>query len=615
MRYRIGFILAGAGILLASILLDPRALAASAGIHSWFFSEPLFADLRVAFGSIGLILPALPWFFDFLRRTPRGIRAAGPEIAFDATGTPGRARRLTRPIDLLLVSGLIAGAAAVCVRNDPVTTDTKYFLGEAIDIAAQGGPGGLLARCFRGTWAEDNRHPLYLGMLAPFAEPSNRFLESARLVSMSGAILTLLVCLRACRRRGGETAAICGGVLLVTNGAFLEQAVTVGCESWWTAFAVGALDLATRDEARSRLGTWPGFGALLGLAYLTKGTTVVLLLASVVWLFAREGRRAWRPLVAACTAFVLVASPLLVRNQLRFGDPFWNIASRRVFWLDHWGQFFDDPKAMHEAGALHYLKTHSLPEIASRLGLGMVKVAVHALEACSPLVPRAAFGVPVLAILVLGIATLPDRRTRSFLIGFCTLWILSFAWYAQITSDRRFLAVLLPMSVPVIAGVTNRLDERGRSLVGKAGLAVAGLVACAQFASGGYRFRIHAFAPASSNEELHAFLHEQTAGNRLAVYLMGPSRGLGFDWDPTLPATRRSRPESDSDLRRWIAESNGEHVRWLVVESPGSVDRVGDGWVRAGEDGSLRAGTVPADWTLLGGIPPSAPRVLVFGRR
>jgi hypothetical protein len=220
-----------------------------------------------------------------------------------------------------------------------------------------------------------------------------------------------------------------------------------------------------------------------------------------------------------------------------------------------------------------------------------------------------------LVLLLLGIATLPDRRTRSFLVGFFTLWILSFAWYAQITSDRRFLAVLLPMALPVIAGVTNRLGEHEGSRLGKAGLAVAALVACTQLARGGYRFRIHTFAPVPSNEDLHAFLREQTSGNRLAVYLLGPSRGLGFDWDPTLPATRRTRPESYSELHRWLAESNGEHVRWLVVEPRGSPYRVGDEWVRIGDDGSLTAGTVPAEWTLLAGFPPSSPRVLVFTRR
>ena len=139
-----------------------------------------------------------------------------------------------------LALALVAASAALVSHEDPITKDTKFYLGEALDIARQGGVPDLLQRCFAGTWSEDNRHPLYLALIAPWAEASNAFLASARVVSLAGNLLTLLLCLGIARRRGGESAAVLCGLLLVTNRAFVEHGVVVACESWWTACAVAA---------------------------------------------------------------------------------------------------------------------------------------------------------------------------------------------------------------------------------------------------------------------------------------------------------------------------------------------------------------------------------------
>src|SRR5262249_20516532 len=87
---------------------------------------------------------------------------------------------------------------------------------------------------------------------------------------------------------------------------------------------------------------WTGAGALVGLAYLTKGNghlVFVGLVTTGCWL---EGRRFFRPargiaLAAALGGFVAIAFPLLFRNTKVFGNPFHNFNDPLV-WLDGFDQ-------------------------------------------------------------------------------------------------------------------------------------------------------------------------------------------------------------------------------------------------------------------------------------
>ena len=66
-----------------------------------------------------------------------------------------RGRRRAVWVDVLFVAALVAASAALWARDDPVTKDTKFYLGEALDIARRGGVGDLLERCIRPLTARD----------------------------------------------------------------------------------------------------------------------------------------------------------------------------------------------------------------------------------------------------------------------------------------------------------------------------------------------------------------------------------------------------------------------------------------------------------------------------
>jgi hypothetical protein len=359
---------------------------------------------------------------------------------------------------------------------------------------------------------------------------------------------------------------------------------------------------------------WGVVGACLGLAFLTKGTGTLLTLAMFSWILWSERARAARALILCATAFALVALPLLVRNQLRFGNPVYNINSSRVFWLDDWKQFFD-PAAMAQAGPWHYLATHSFADIAARLGSGLLKQAVHALESCAPFAPLAAWGVPLLMLMVLCVAGARDARLRSCLSILAALWLLSFAWYAQASSAYHYIAVLWPVMLPATSELVSRLSTQQATVLRSSSLVAAVLLACVSFARGALDFRPAPVEAPAWNQELHAYLRENTAKEPDAIYLLGPSRELGFDWDRTLLATRLARPSSDRELERVLNSSRGDRVRFLVVEAQPRVRCVGDDWASRATDGSLVSGIAPSDWSHVASFPAHAPRVLVFALR
>ncbi|MCC7011576.1 MAG: glycosyltransferase family 39 protein [Planctomycetes bacterium] len=591
----------GTSMVLAAVFVDPTRLVPSLA-QSWFFNAVRIDELRVAAFVLGALLVVAP----LVRRV-----LARPEAS--ALATPASTTRSWH-VEALALAALAACATFVAWRDDPLTKDTKFYLGEALDIARQGGVPDLLRRCFDGTWSEDNRHPLYLALIAPWAEESGRALLAARAVSFAGAALTLWLTLRMCRRRGGLPAAGAAAVVLTTNACFLEHSVSVACESWWSACAVAAFDNATREDLRRPALRWLSVGVLLGLAFLTKGTGVLLAIGFGLWVAFDQRRSAWRALAGLALGFVAGAAPLLVRNQLRFGDALWNVNSRRAFWLDSWEQFFD-PRALEAASAAHYLETHTVAEMLARLARGALKVSVHVLESCAPRAPLGALAMAVLAALVVGVVRMRDERQRSLLAILGGLWFASFSWYAQVASDPRFVAVLLPLAMPGLATWTARMRwplwtrNAWPARAFGAVAAVLAIVSLAMLARSRWR------APTPANEELQRALRALTQGDRDAIYMLGPSGEWGFDWDRTLLATRRARPKDARELEGWLASSGGERLRYLIVTADPESERLGDDWVRVEADGTLAVAREPAPWRAILMIPSDAPRAILFERR
>jgi hypothetical protein len=206
-----------------------------------------------------------------------------------------------------------------------------------------------------------------------------------------------------------------------------------------------------------------------------------------------------------------------------------------------------------------------------------------------------------------------DRRLRALLLVLTGVWLASFAWYAPIASDRRCLAVLVPIAAPALIPWALRLPLDLRPAPSARWTALALALALLAWWSPA-ALRALSFEPAPWNEALRGFVGQRTRGDRHAIYWLGPSSDLGFDWDRSLLATRATRPRDAAEVERTLDGSSGERYWLLVVERHPGPPRFGDEWVDLSPAGELRAARVPAGWQQIAAFPPEAPRVLVFGR-
>lgn len=145
---------------------------------------------------------------------------------------------------------------------------------------------------------------------------------------------------------GTRAGALATGVLSLGFHLYLDQPCAILSHGPYGVFCGGAL-LVVLGLARGD--RWlPAFGVLLGLTYLVRGDSQVLLVGLALALLYRRLRRVdplpipWRKLALAAALFAAVAAPWWVRNVRVFGEMMPSGVSR-VMWAREYEQWFSDP--------------------------------------------------------------------------------------------------------------------------------------------------------------------------------------------------------------------------------------------------------------------------------
>lgn len=194
---------------------------------------------------------------------------------------------------------------------------------------------------------------------------------------------------------------------------------------------------------------WGVAGAWAGLAYLTKGSALLLPIAYVVCVLRIAPKWLRRPQFWLFPgAFLLIASPLLVYNWRIYGWPFFNYNTAHVIWLDS----HESQMLMFEQGPptmFSYLASHSLEDILRRWLTGLVKV--RGVEWIWPF---------LLIFLVVPKSWLAYFRAgpekRPAIAGATTLvltFYLPFSWSAVVLRGMRFLLPLFPIIFLLLADI------------------------------------------------------------------------------------------------------------------------------------------------------------------
>ena len=373
---------------------------------------------------------------------------------------------------VLIALGAIVYLAQLAVyfpQNDSYAgQDEEAFILTSAEVHDAGGALTLLPELYSGRFREANRHPLYLGMLA--LRPD---FQSGKLLSvvLGCSVFVGVIVLGVRRRQWLRTGILC--LLLGWNLAFARFSVIVGCEVL-LAGIVGLYWLWLEVPADKTHGETPAAAdwklaavsaVAVALAWLTKGTGLLLAAGCGLWLLvgslrAESGDIRWsergrwvhgvRVLAVFAVVWVVVASPLLTRNVLRFRHPFHNVNTWLLF-VDE----YQDPDQLSQSmtvaeAAAAYVGSHTWAEMAAREAQGLIWEVFVLLRSLGP--PpwedaRVLPGAVLAALAIIGI--LVERRREQRLL---VLWLLLcfplFAWYVPIAVGERFI---FPLVIPLLS--------------------------------------------------------------------------------------------------------------------------------------------------------------------
>lgn len=395
--------------------------------------------------------------------------------------SPNENRPESKRVGLQLLAvglvGYVVLLAMLFPQNDTfVGEDEEAYLVTAREIADFGGPVVFLKSLYSGEFAESNRHPLYLWLLSGSPE-----FGPGKVVSVLIGLWTMGLVIGLCvQKRFGwvRTGLLCA--FLGMNGAWTRFSVTIGCEVLlvglvacvWFQFSERTSSLKTLQDSeppRSQDGILLlASGFLLGLLWLTKGTGLLMMAGFVAWLFLRaklrrgnesqqdiSGKHRWAlhavlDVVIVLSVWLVVASPLLCRNKVRYGSPLHNVNSWLLF-----ADEYSDPVALSERqtigeAARAYWQTHSVAQILKREVTGLFWETFILVRSLGP--PhldddlRVVPGSIIALLAVLG--WLVSRGDEKWLLLiWLSICVPTFAWYVPVAAGERFV---LPLIVPIL---------------------------------------------------------------------------------------------------------------------------------------------------------------------
>ena len=397
----------------------------------------------------------------------------------------GLGNRHTRfsPIFALICVALGVSAYVLIVRHElqaPIDfnrNDPAAYLRYAKELSDAGGPLEMVGGLFSGSVTQANQHPLYIMLLALDPTPTG----GQRLSVIFGAMTLLLVAVFSWRMYGPGASGVMT-ILLGTNGAFCYFSALVTCESLLVLLLTLVWVLIEQADKTKSLSWFRSvlIGILLGLAYLTKGTGP-LFLAGVIgclllgrWrssagetLAINSGTR-WKSIGVVVLSWVVISSPLLVRNVRVYGNPLYNV-NNYFMYMDE----FVDPGIIKANGISvaetreEFFKTHSISDLISResKGIGVeTYVIIRSLGPAPYFEARVMIGLPLFAVGAL-VLLMRGSIARSMILIWLIFSILLFAWYIPIATGSRFTAPLIPIFTCLAAhGISSWVHASKREI-------------------------------------------------------------------------------------------------------------------------------------------------------
>jgi 4-amino-4-deoxy-L-arabinose transferase-like glycosyltransferase len=371
------------------------------------------------------------------------------------------------------------------LRRQPRYDEVSY-LSLAREYQRLGGATSAIGCYVDGRCHEDNRFPAYLLALQAFAHDAPGFYADAKLLTLGIALLLMALAGVLAWRVFSPATGVATVALLALLPTLGEIASGVLADVMYAAVLLACVTAIGAALERGPL-AWLGAGAVIGLAYLTKGNAHLAFLGLVTAGLVLRGRRLLLApnIYAAAAGFVAVTSFLLWRNAVVFKNPFHNF-NDHALWLDGWNDVWRvlrDPEWEH-IGPRWYLQHHSLWALAWRIVKGAGQTIGVLLYTIGPgvtagtpadlrptilaTVLRTAGGVAIMALAARGLVDRHRNGHRAQVLAVTHVggWmLLAFAVGAQGVGGvgTRFMLPFAVLCIPYAAHTLVSLGERGRT--------------------------------------------------------------------------------------------------------------------------------------------------------
>ena len=226
----------------------------------------------------------------------------------------------------------LVGVGALAVRViAALTLDHPPVIGDAMtfhQVAQHLADGQGFRAAFEDRPTAEHPPGWFLVLAAADRLGGNGYLTHRMIGALIGTLTVVGVGLLG-RRVAGDAAGLIAAALAAVYPMLWGADVSLMSEPLYGLLLVAALLLATYVRERPTAARAAALGALLGLAALTRGEALALLVLLAVPLLWRR----WRPLAAAFAACVLVIAPWTIRNLVTFDAPVLISTNANTVWI------------------------------------------------------------------------------------------------------------------------------------------------------------------------------------------------------------------------------------------------------------------------------------------
>lgn len=231
---------------------------------------------------------------------------------------------------LLLLNFTLLGIGYINDNTNPEDFDTTAFLGDANLIKNNGGIKNFLKLCINGTYKQANQHPMYTLLLSTFATRDISFFVNAKIASLAVGFFLLLFMFILISHIYGDLCASIAVLGMIFNVTFLRWSTLVACESLLMLFSFLCIFFILQGFEDNK--NWIWAGTFAGLSFMTKGTGLFLIpgFFIVILLIYKFSIFKNKYFYAFIAMFIIVSSPLILRNVIVYKNPFYNTNTAKL---------------------------------------------------------------------------------------------------------------------------------------------------------------------------------------------------------------------------------------------------------------------------------------------